>query len=99
MGYLILYERHYRKVKGALIVYDITNAHSFSSLEYWVNVIRERADENVQIGIIGNKTDLSSRRVVAKEQAKSMADKLNAFYLETSVKDPMSIDRAFQQLV
>jgi len=42
MGYyfIIIQIRHYKKALGAFIVFDITNPHSFSSIEYWVNVVR-----------------------------------------------------------
>lgn len=79
MGYISITNQysHYKKALGALIVFDLTNANSFSSLEYWVNIIRERADENVQIGIAGNKSDLSSKRAISKVDAESLAKKLN----------------------
>lgn len=48
-------------------MFDVTNPHSFSSIEYWVNVVRERADERVQIGIVGNKADLTSKRMISRE--------------------------------
>jgi GTPase SAR1 family protein len=63
---------------GALIVFDLTNPNSFSSLEYWVTIVRERADEKVQIAIAGNKSDLSSKRAISKNDVETLARKLNA---------------------
>jgi GTPase SAR1 family protein len=38
---------------GALLVFDITQHDSFSNLQYWIDSLRESADENVQIGLFG----------------------------------------------
>lgn len=48
-------------------MFDLTNPNSFSSLEYWVNIVRERADDRVQIGIVGNKADLTSKRMISQQ--------------------------------
>ncbi len=80
-------------------MFDLTDAHSFSSVEYWVKTVRERAADKVQIGIVGNKADKTSERVISREDGESLAKKLNCLYTETSVEDFASIQAAFGNLV
>jgi small GTP-binding protein len=49
---------HYRKAKGAVIVYDVTNRESFEHLDRWLNDVRELADSDCVIMVLGNKCDV-----------------------------------------
>ena len=49
---------------GFLIVYDITNEYSFNHIKSWIKNIEEFADPNVEIIILGNKSDLNDQREV-----------------------------------
>ena len=44
---------HYRFALGAILVYDISNADSFRNCRYWLENIRNYADENVVIALVG----------------------------------------------
>jgi GTPase SAR1 family protein len=43
---------------GAILVFDLTSAESFRNLPYWINAIREQANENCLITLVANKGDL-----------------------------------------
>ena len=45
---------HYRFALGAVLVYDISSADSFRNCRYWLENIRNYADENVVIALVGN---------------------------------------------
>ena len=49
---------HIRGADGAYIVYDISNESSFNNLDYWYNCIKDSADSDIIIYLIGNKSDL-----------------------------------------
>ena len=49
---------HYRKSIGALIVYDITKEQSFMSVRKWIEEVREHAEPEIVIMLVGNKLDL-----------------------------------------
>ena len=51
--------RHYRKSIGALIVYDITKEQSFMSIKKWIEEVREHAEPEIVIMLVGNKLDLA----------------------------------------
>ena len=54
---------HYKNAVGALVVFDVTNRNSFNEVRKWIYDVRERSDENVMIGIVGNKIDSNARAV------------------------------------
>jgi GTPase SAR1 family protein len=49
------------------------------------------------IMLVGNKTDLESRRVVTTEEGQEAARVNNLFFIETSAKTGFNIEEAFHQ--
>ena len=43
---------HYRSAVGALLVFDLTDRESFDQLPYWLNCLREHADENLVVALV-----------------------------------------------
>lgn len=70
-----------RKASGALIVFDITNRKSFTSVPYWIETLRERAiNEQVQIILVGNKIDRAQFRTVSIGEGEEMAKQYGVAY-------------------
>jgi GTPase SAR1 family protein len=44
---------HYRSAVGALLVFDLTDRDSFDQLSYWLNCLREHADEHLVVALVG----------------------------------------------
>lgn len=55
------------------VVYDVTDQESFNNVKQWLNEIDRYASENVNKILVGNKSDLTSNRVVSYETAKVSA--------------------------
>ena len=55
---------YFKKAKGALIVYDITNEESFEQLDYWYNELKNQTD--AEIILVGNNGDLLSPNIGAR---------------------------------
>jgi Ras-related protein Rab-1A len=53
------------------------------------------ACENVNKLLVGNKSDLTAKRVVSTEQGKEFADSLGIEFLETSAKTSTNVEQAF----
>ena len=45
---------------GALLVYDITKRNTFESIDRWFNELREHAETNIVVLLVGNKSDLKT---------------------------------------
>ena len=86
------------KVMGALIVYDITNENSFYNLQSWVSMVKEECGKHMQIVIVGNKSDLDSKRAISKEEVLNYAKEQKVEYIETSSKTGENIIKAITLL-
>ena len=90
---------HIRGADGAYIVYDISNENSFNHLNYWYNCIKDAADNDIIIFLIGNKSDLiyEEGRDVKKKDAIDFANKYKLQgYAECSAKNNENILETFK---
>ncbi|XP_075771427.1 ras-related protein ORAB-1-like isoform X3 [Pelodiscus sinensis] len=86
---------YYRGAHGIIIVYDVTDQDSFSNMHLWLEEIGRYASENVNKLIVGNKNDLTCKKVVDYTTAKEYADSLEVPFLETSAKTAANVEQAF----
>ena len=68
--------RYYRGAVGALVVYDIAKLLTFENVERWLKELRDHADSNIVITLVGNKTDLRHLRAIQSEEAQTFAGRL-----------------------
>jgi small GTP-binding protein len=89
-----------KNVTGAILMYDITNENSFSSLYYWINVLKEHTKlENLSMVVVGNKTDRKEHRCITREDGKNFALEYGAKYIETSVLQRENIDKIIPTII
>jgi Ras-related protein Rab-1A len=86
---------YYRGAHGIIVVYDVTDMESFNNVKQWLHEIDRYACENVNKLLVGNKSDLTAKRVVSTEQGKEFADSLGIEFLETSAKTSTNVEQAF----
>jgi len=86
---------YYRGAHGIIVVYDVTDNESFNNVKQWLHEIDRYACENVNKLLVGNKSDLTTKRVVSTEQGKEFADSLGIEFLETSAKTSTNVEQAF----
>jgi len=84
--YSSLLTNYYKDIAGVIIMYDITKRKTFHNLHFWIKQLRDNGPQNVSVILVGNKTDLSQKRVVSKQEAELFAKRNNFFYTEISVK-------------
>jgi Ras-related protein Rab-1A len=60
--------------------------------------MRRYASENVNKLLVGNKSDLMSKRAVTFEQGKEFADSLGIEFVETSAKNSTNVEKAFMAM-
>ena len=97
--YRAITSAYYRGAVGALLVYDIAKYASFKNCERWLTELREHADRNIVIMLVGNKSDLRHLREVPTEEAKSFAEKNKLSFIETSALDATNVELAFQNIL
>jgi Ras-related protein Rab-1A len=86
---------YYRGAHGIIVVYDVTDQASFSNVKQWLQEIDRYACENVNKLLVGNKCDLTTKKVVDYNTAKEFADGLGIPFLETSAKNSTNVEDAF----
>ncbi|CAB4252482.1 similar to Saccharomyces cerevisiae YFL038C YPT1 Rab family GTPase, involved in the ER-to-Golgi step of the secretory pathway [Maudiozyma barnettii] len=86
---------YYRGSHGIIIVYDITDQESFNGVKMWLQEIDRYATSTVLKLLVGNKCDLTDKRVVEFDVAKEFAEANNMPFLETSALDSTNVEEAF----
>lgn len=86
---------YYRGAVGALLVYDISKRQSFDHVARWLEELRDHADKNIIIMLVGNKSDLENLRDVPTDDAKEFAQKENLYFMETSALEATNVEPAF----
>jgi len=70
---LFFWFRYYRGAVGALLVYDIAKHLTYENVERWLKELRDHADSNIVIMLVGNKSDLRHLRAVPTDEAKAFS--------------------------
>eukprot|EP01083_Nonionella_stella_P084985 235349_1 len=86
---------YYRGAHGVLLVYDVTDEHSFMNMRGWMNNIEQHASDHIAKVIIGNKCDMMDDRVVPSDKGKALALEYNAPFYETSAKNNINVTKVF----
>mmetsp|Transcript_45269 Transcript_45269/g.122025 ORF Transcript_45269/g.122025 Transcript_45269/m.122025 type:complete len:100 (+) Transcript_45269:2-301(+) len=60
--------------------------------------IDKYAADGVNKLLVGNKCDLSSKKVVSYDEAKELSDSLGVQFMETSAKNAHNVEQAFQMM-
>ena len=94
-------KHYYKGANGVLLVYDITKRDSFKKLEFWIDDLKENADniDNLFIYLIGNKNDMEEKREVSYQEACDFAKEKNLPYIEVSAKTGNNIKKLFDEVI
>nr|XP_020643403.1 intraflagellar transport protein 27 homolog [Pogona vitticeps] len=89
-------EKLWEQPNAVCIVYDVTNEQSFGNCEKWLEKVRAQVSGRQIPGVlVGNKTDLTERRVVEQKQAQGWAESNGLGYCEISVKEMENYEAPF----
>jgi len=89
---------YYKGAHGVILVYDLTDRQSFKDVENWLGEVSKHASENIVKLLVGNKCDLESQRQVTTDEGREFANSLGVKFVETSAKNSMNVEKAFQTL-
>ncbi|GFY59618.1 ras-related protein rab7 [Trichonephila inaurata madagascariensis] len=92
----------YRGADCAALVYDVTAPNTFKSLDGWRDEFLIQAGprdpDNFPFVVIGNKIDLDNRAITTKRGLAWCQSKNNIPYFETSAKEAINVEQAFQSV-
>jgi len=97
--YRAITSAYYRGAVGALLVYDISKHITYENVVRWLKELRDHADSNIVIMLVGNKSDLRHLRAVPTEEAKAFAAENGLSFIETSALDASNVELAFQNIL
>jgi Ras-related protein Ral-A len=98
--YAAIRDNYFRSGEGFLCVFSIIDSESFqATVELRDQILRVKNDDNVPFILVGNKTDLETRRQVKSEEAQSRARQWKVQYVETSAKTRANVDKVFYELL
>jgi small GTP-binding protein len=81
----------YRGAMGTMLLYDITTSATFASVPRWLQELRENAEPNTILMLIGNKSDLADDRAVSTQEGVGFSKSQNVLFLETFAKDASNV--------
>lgn len=80
-------------------MYDIAKHLTYENVERWLRELRDHADQNIVIMLVGNKSDLRHLRAVPTDEAKAFAERNGLSFIETSALDSTNVETAFQNIL
>ncbi|GKT57484.1 GTP-binding protein Rab2 [Colletotrichum tofieldiae] len=94
---------YFRGASGALLVFDLSRKQTFQHVTDWLNDLRQIAEPDIVVILVGNKADLTqdenNKREVTKEEAEEWAKRNGVFeYVETSAKSGENVEKAFMRV-
>ncbi len=89
----------YKDAGVAILVYDITERHTFDEIkDYWYKEIKENSQGNIILGIAGNKSDLYENEKVSEEEGRNFASEIGAIFKLTSSLENFGITELFKRI-
>lgn len=97
--YQTITKTFYKGAHAVIVVFDITSKTSFEEMaSMWLPEVQSNCDRDVEIAIVGNKSDMETKREVSFQEANDCALKNNCGYYETSAKSGSNVEKVFFEL-
>ena len=97
--YRAITSAYYRGAVGALLVYDIAKRLTYENVSRWLKELRDHADSNIVVMLVGNKKDLRHMRQVNTDEAKEFCRANKLFFIETSALADSNVNIAFEKIL
>ena len=89
---------YYREADAVILVYDVTNHHSFLNLRYWIEGMDKFIERDTPIFIVGNKIDSNAYDISTDDDARKFAEIHNYKFMTVSAKSGIRIEELFMSL-
>lgn len=101
--YRAITSAHYRRAVGAMLMYEVTNEKTFANAKRWMEELRDHAEPDIVVMLVGNKLDLCDRnpaaRKVPREMAQKFAEANSLLFEETSAITVTRVKESFERLL
>jgi len=101
--YRAITNAYYRGAVGAILIYDISRKESFVNISRWLKELRDHANEDIVLLLVGNKSDMckgdGSPREVSQAEGDELAKLHNLNRMETSAKSGENVEDAFNLVI
>lgn len=87
--------RFYEGAQSALIIIDRTRPDNLKSIDIWHNELKTYVGTDVDIILVGNKSDLTDNIGISEDEIKDIADEKSFHYILTSAKTGENVHDAF----
>ncbi|MCK4479874.1 MAG: GTP-binding protein [Candidatus Lokiarchaeota archaeon] len=96
----MLRRNFYEGANGALVVFDLSRAQTFSKMKEWISDMHKLMKIKISFVILGNKVDLLTEigEVIDQNEPYQYAEKNDSVYIETSAKIGNNVEKAFVEL-
>jgi len=91
-------KNYIKGLNGVILVYDIITKDTFDKIDFWFKQMKENLDDNTPILLLGNKCDLTDKRVVSKEDGEKLANDKNMVFYECSAKNGINVENSINDL-
>ena len=88
---------YYQNAACAIVVYDITSMDSFNNVKAWIEECKNSGPKTIIFMLIGNKSDLESKRAVTEDEGKELAELYDIKFYEASAKNGTNVEKAFSE--
>lgn len=88
---------YYRGTHGVVVVYDVTNASTFKSIQRWLLEIDQYCSSVSRI-LVGNKNDDETKKSVSTSEGRNLANSYSIDFVETSAKDDINVEEVFYKI-
>ena len=89
----------YKDAQMVILVYDITRKESYDNLKnFWYKEIKDNGEQNIVLGIAGNKSDLYDNEAVPESEAREFAKSINAIFALTSAQNNSGVNKLFEDI-
>lgn len=88
-------KKFYEGAKYAFIVIDRTHPDCIKSIDKWYDEITESINDDVNIVLVDNKSDLNEELIIDINKIKTISEKYNLHYISTSAKTGDNVNEAF----
>lgn len=93
----VITRTYYQASSGIIIAYDVADQKSFDNVSKWLEQIKNNVQDEIPKILIACKIDRPDRKI-SRSDGENLANNLKLEYFETSAKNDVGINEAFDHL-